>query len=669
MRKVMEMEEIIEVSNLAIVDARYDGFEIEVNISTGFDDIECACYLYSKKMVVSKSSYKNNNRHIFYAKKGEDSNLRVKVFFRYKHNHDVKKTKFFPVTVERNLRYEFSNKPFDNISSTNCEIINAKPTAIEKYEKIGFQPRSDNIPYKLNLPIEWLQDPFNDRNWMFQLHAWRMLDAYLNRGNSQDLYYASQVMNDWVSFEKNHKSKWLWYDMSTGLRALKICFYLKRCYEVGVDHQIEDLEYLLHEHLRHLSNPEELNPGNHGLFQLHGLKSLTYILTSCGNNAYNMSDMKDYANEEMSKLIVSQLGIHGVHTEDSPDYHFFTHKKITNIVDSPWWSDLSKDILRILELGEHAKPWLVFPNNKCVPIGDSAVGAIRKNLSALDEWPHIQADNYMGARVDGYAVVRSLASIPPESSSFLFFQGSFYSQAHKHCDDLSFILQESGIDLLIDSGKYGYQQDKYRKYFLSTRAHNTIEVDDESTTRSQNYAYGSAIVDQPKCINGVWILKGHVDHEVNEYAHERTIIYKPGLDLYVIDSVTNKKGNTSRKVSQWWHFETDAEVSVSKSEVVVSNAENLYMEISAESTDKSVSYKFYKGYQLKDQLIGWVSKSYLKYEPTSTLQISTSLRKRSTILTRFKLSKNSPDEPMLFLVNNEVVTNCKDLSKYLSGEM
>ena len=659
------MDKIIDISDSAIVDASYDGLEVEVNISTNFDDIECACYLHSKKTVISKSGYKNNNRHIFYPNEEESHHLRVKVFFRYKKDPIIKKSKFFPVLIKRSLRYSFSKENFDDISSTQCEIIATKPTAIEKYEKKGFQPRSDNIPYKLTLPIGWLDDPFNDRNWMFQLHAWRMLDAYLNRGNSQDLHYASQVMNDWITFEKHHKSKWLWYDMSTGLRALKICFYLKRCYEVGVDHQIEDLDYLLHEHLKHLSNPAELNSGNHGLFQLHGLKSLIYILRSCDNDAYSMSEMKTYANEQMSKLIASQLGSNGVHTEDSPDYHFFTHKKITNIVVSPWWSDLDKNVLRILELGEHAKPWLVFPNKKCVPIGDSAVSAIKKNLSALEEWPHVQKGDYIGAQVDGYAVVRSVESVPLDQSSFLFFQGSFYSQAHKHCDDLSFILQEDGIDLLIDSGKYGYQQDKYRKYFLSTRAHNTIEVDDKSTTRNQDYAYGSAIVDQPICINGVWILKGCVDHKVNRYIHQRTIVYKPGVDLYVIDIVTNKKIGMPRKVSQWWHFDTDAQFSTIERKIIVNNAKGSHIEINAESSSQSVNYQFYKGYESGNELIGWASKNYLKYEPTFTLQVSTPLRKRSTILTRFKLNKDTPDEPLVFFRDNKIQTNDFEIFRLL----
>lgn len=660
------MDHVISISESAKVEAIYDGFEVAVNISTDSDDIECACYLYSKKTIVFKSGYKNNSRHIFYPKKNENRNLRIKVFFRSKVDPDVKKSKFFSVIVKQSLRYEFSKRPFDNISLANCEIIAAKPTAIDKYEKVGFQPRSDNTPYKLTLPIDWLEDPFNDRNWMFQLHAWRMLDAYLNRGSKQDLDYISKVINDWIDFEKKHTSKWLWYDMSTGLRALKICFYLKKCYEVGVDYQIEDIDYLLHEHFRHLSNPEELNSGNHGLFQLHGLKSLTYIIKSCNRGAYDMLEIKTYANDKMSKLIVSQLGIHGVHTEDSPDYHFFTHKKITNIVSSPWWSDLDENILDTLLQGEKAKPWLVFPNNKCVPIGDSSVGATQNNLKTLEEWPHVKSESYIGAQVDGYAIVRSLSSLPLDKSSFLFFQGSFYSQAHKHCDDLSFILQGNGVNLLIDSGKYGYQQDKYRKYFLSTRAHNTIEVDGKNTTRNQAYAYGSAILEQPKCINGVWILKGRVEHKVNGYIHERTLVYKPNFDLYVIDTIINQKVIGSRKVNQWWHFDTEAKVSIKEEKVIVNTSNDMSVEITSKSSSKNVDYNLYKGYESGDNLLGWVSKSYLKYEPTSTLKIATSLRKRCVLLTRFKLNSEASKKPILDLKNEKIIVENSELSMYLN---
>lgn len=649
-----KIEKIATLINSAIVEANYDGFQIKVSIFTKFDEVECACYLYSNNTVSFKSGYKHNNKHVFYTK--ENSNFEVKVFFRYKEDSAIKKTKLFAVSNQENIRYRFSKRPFDSINLAHCEIINSKSGAIENYEINGFKPRGDSTPYKLNLPLNWLEDPFNDRNWMFQLHAWRMLDAYLSRGDIQDLDYVSKIINDWTDFEKNNESKWLWYDMSTGLRALKICFYLKKCYELGVDHKIEALDYLLHEHLKHLSNPDELNPGNHGLFQLQGLKSLTYILDSCSDSAYDMSKMRDYANEQMKRLVASQLGQYGVHTEDSPDYHFFTHKKIKNIVASPWWSDLNKDILEVLEWGEYAKPWLVFPNYKCVSIGDSSTGAAQNKLESLEKWPHTKYKDYIGARVDGYAIVRSLASTPLKESSFLFFQGSFYSQAHKHCDDLSFILQEKGVNLLIDSGKYGYQQDKYRKYFLSTQAHNTIEVDGKSTMRIQEYAYGSAILGQPKCIDGIWIIKGKVDHIANDYIHERIILYKPGIDLYVIDTITNKKSEMLREVNQWWHFDTDAEVFINENEdkAIVSTTQNTVMEITSQSSSETINYHSYKGYESKDQLIGWVSKSYLKYEPTSTLKITTTLKKRLIILTRFKLDKYSSNEPIISLIDGEI---------------
>lgn len=658
------MEKIIEISNLAIVDASYGGIEVEVNISTNFDDVECACYLYSKKTVISKSGYKNNNRHIFYPKEGEDNNLRVKVFFRYKQDPIIKTSVFSPVSVKKYLRYNLSKKSFDDINFTNCEIIAAKPAAIEKYEKQGFQPRSDNSPYKLLLPLNWLEDPFNDRNWMFQLHAWRMLDAYLNRGNNQDLYYASQIINDWVAFEKKNKNKWLWYDMSTGLRALKICFYLKKCLDEGVDHRIQDIDYLIHEHLKHLSNPKELSPGNHGLFQLHGLKCLTYILKSCGSGSYSMSDMKIYANEKMSKLIILQLGTSGVHTEHSPDYHFFTHKKITNIIASPWWTDLSKDISNVLELAEYTKPWLVFPDDRCVPIGDSATGAVKKSLTALEKWPHVKSGNYIGARLDGYAVVRSSKSVPLEQSSFLFFQGSFHSFAHKHADDLSFILQENGINLLIDSGKYSYQKDKYREYFLSTRAHNTIEVDGKSTTRSREHAYGSAILGFPTYVDGFWLIKAKVDHEINEYIHERIIVYKPGKDIYVVDKLSNKSQVKSRDISQWWHFDTNSDLRRNNNKVIVKNNQGVKIEITSSSSSGQVSHDIYKGYESGNKLIGWVSKKYLEYEPTSTLNISSILDEKATILTRFKLDVRLSNEDEFFLEGNEVQTQYTEINKY-----
>ena len=58
------------------------------------------------------------------------------------------------------------------------------------------------------------------------------------------------------------------------------------------------------------------------------------------------------------------------------------------------------------------------------------------------------------------------------------------SAAHGHADALSFTLRAFGRDVLVDPGTYDYfSYPEWRRYFRSTRAHNTVEIDgvDQST--------------------------------------------------------------------------------------------------------------------------------------------------------------------------------------------
>jgi uncharacterized heparinase superfamily protein len=53
-----------------------------------------------------------------------------------------------------------------------------------------------------------------------------------------------------------------------------------------------------------------------------------------------------------------------------------------------------------------------------------------------------------------------------------------YNTAHAHCDMLSYELWMNGAPLVVDSGVHGYGGDEFREYCRSTRAHNTVMVDD-----------------------------------------------------------------------------------------------------------------------------------------------------------------------------------------------
>ena len=140
---------------------------------------------------------------------------------------------------------------------------------------------SDLPPQPFRLPFDWNADPLNDRNWMFQLHAWRMLDPHLNRllaepGHPRAFADILEVVADWHRGNvRNRPGPFTWYDMATGVRALKLAL-LGRIAE-RQDYVFDDpglITDLVERHIPELSRPEALEWNNHGLFQLSGLMAL-----------------------------------------------------------------------------------------------------------------------------------------------------------------------------------------------------------------------------------------------------------------------------------------------------------------------------------------------------------------------------------------------------------
>ena len=105
---------------------------------------------------------------------------------------------------------------------------------------------------------------------------------------------------------------------------------------------------------------------------------------------------------------------------------------------------------------------------------------------------------------------------------------------------------------------------------------------------------------------------------------------------------------------------------IEENKVVIETNKNFSTEITSQCSGGEISYHKYKGYELNDELIGWVSKSYLQYEPTSTLRISTILDKKTTILTKFILSQKLLVEPTISLIKDKIITKNSKLSSYIN---
>lgn len=117
--------------------------------------------------------------------------------------------------------------------------------------------------------------------------------------------------------------------------------------------------------------------------------------------------------------------------------------------------------------------------------------------------------------------------------------GVDYQSAHGHCDCLSFELSVDGKPLFVNSGSYEYQGD-LRKYFRTTRAHNTVEINGHE--QSQCWG-GFRVGKRISRVHGA-MGDGFVDGSYRSYLgeeHQRRIALNNGI-MEVVDSVKAQEG-------------------------------------------------------------------------------------------------------------------------------
>jgi len=155
--------------------------------------------------------------------------------------------------------------------------------SLEEQERFGFKIRNELSPWPLKLPLDWAADPYQDTNWKFNLHSWRMtdpiLEAYFATGDTNLLKAAFKYANDWRRFHYLDKrtAEFSWYDMAAGIRALRIAFFIDRVEsgELKVDPDaVDGLYEMADDHARRLQDENYIKPNNHGIFQVFGLNLL-----------------------------------------------------------------------------------------------------------------------------------------------------------------------------------------------------------------------------------------------------------------------------------------------------------------------------------------------------------------------------------------------------------
>ena len=158
----------------------------------------------------------------------------------------------------------------------------------------------------------------------------------------------------------------------------------------------------------------------------------------------------------------------------------------------------------------------------------------------------------MGERFGTAGEIRLLADAGP--------LGYLSIAAHGHADALSIVLSVGGHEVLVDPGTYAYHTDpEWRRYFRSTRAHNTVEVDGQDQSRQSGSFMWSRHA-QARCL----VFDANDAHQrfIGEHdgyraladpvTHRREILYRTNERIFeVIDTLDCAAGH---EVCRHWHF-------------------------------------------------------------------------------------------------------------------
>ncbi|MEH0147248.1 alginate lyase family protein [Corynebacterium sp. Q4381] len=419
---------------------------------------------------------------------------------------------------------------------------------------------------KVQQGMDWLSPGKEDRSWGFHLHTWEMMDAVLGEfATTRDealLNWMLDIADDWAQFEKSDSTdgSMIWYDMSLSLRMARLARLMIYASHLGLDRRVEALLPAAERHIEEMFKPEAFNSGNnHGFYAAASSLDWARLLPQFPRS----SELAALGEERLKDIASRQFAPDGGHQEHSPGYHRMLLKSFETGLNDGIIEDPT--VQATVENATDVLGWWIQPDGYFVQFGDTDhQSADQMKLSSSNEQSQFIITNGHEGKPSseelrvlpdaGYAMIRSPQPAGPDeriNSSYLALQAAFHSRAHKHADDLTFVWFDRGVEILVDSGRFGYvdllpadSPDRLkgfyyaapeRQYVESTVAHNTVSVNGEDIERRFRTPYGSALKSWSH-ENGIFRIEAEADCKT--YTHHRVITLSPRQFLIVEDSLS-----------------------------------------------------------------------------------------------------------------------------------
>lgn len=313
--------------------------------------------------------------------------------------------------------------------------------------------------------------------------------AYLISGDVNHLLLGKKFIEKWIEYELNYdetqvKNPFLWYDHGTALRANNLIYFLLVCAKANfIDEAFfGTVEEVLRRHGDFLSDARHYTKNhNHGIFQDQSLLYLGYFLQDRKRSAQWI----EIAQKRLKQQITYAFASDGGHVENSPSYQLGvmallkTSAAFLSLFSDPFEAVLTQD----LDKAEQFMTWLCEPDKNIAQIGDSRTAPYLYDAKYV---PFGENEKFFPQ--SGYYVARE--NWNSKDATWLLFKAGYSSKTHKHADDLSFMLYSKGYEIFIDPGRYNYMPgNSFRDYLVSSKAHNTVVVDEKSWSPTAPNAY------------------------------------------------------------------------------------------------------------------------------------------------------------------------------------
>ncbi len=499
----------------------------------------------------------------------------------------------------------------------------------------------------------WIIDPC-DRSWRFWLHSLKyleyLIDGFKVFGEKKYLKKAIDIILDWKKHNfYSSESEMAWHDHSTALRLIIICkVYENWRREFWHDEIYEEFCELVNTHCTKLTDPDfYMEKHNHGMDQDIALLIASVVFFQMPEANFRRELSLKRFERQLNHLFMSD----GSYSEHSPHYVYMLANRLFNVLSFIKENKIDNNGNLELILNKSMKylAYTLQPDGQFPPIGDSVMLPVEPSLlkdptgTNLSEIEYISSNGINGMQPDrldvlfpdgGYAILRNKWEFDQETIQSIFYS-SFHSRVHKHHDDLSITIFGHGQPLLVDSGKYNYVYDSpERQYVVSTKAHNTVTVDGENTNTSRNNIGKSGLTsyyldENFSFINGTHCLYPGV-------IHQRVFLFLKPYDFIVIDLLQGYKDHSFEQ-----NFHLDPSIHCQNNNGIVTGYIKEKPVISLKQIHKNndVTVNLVKG--AEKPLLGWISPSYAKLEPTFCMNSHQSGRE-AQFATHISLNPTSP---------------------------